>query len=61
MLGKILVPLDGSEFSELALPHCKELAGRLYSEVHLAYICNPADIGHRHVYETFTIPLSPYG
>jgi nucleotide-binding universal stress UspA family protein len=33
MFGKILIPLDGSEFSEAALPYGEELAIKLGSEV----------------------------
>ncbi len=58
MLERILVPLDGSELSELALPYCEELAGRLHSEVHLLYVCEPADVERRHVYEAYLQTIS---
>ena len=32
MYEKILVPLDGSELAEVALPYAEELAGRLGSD-----------------------------
>jgi nucleotide-binding universal stress UspA family protein len=38
MLKKILVPLDGSELSEMALVYAKELAIALNSEVQLARV-----------------------
>ena len=33
MYEKILVPLDGSELAEVALPYAEELAGRMGSEI----------------------------
>ncbi|MGD0857474.1 MAG: universal stress protein [Dehalococcoidia bacterium] len=38
MYEKILVPLDGSELAEVALPYAEELAGRLGSEIILIYV-----------------------
>jgi len=38
MYEKILVPLNGSEITEVALPYAEELAGRLGSEVTLIYV-----------------------
>ena len=43
MYEKILVPLDGSELAEVALPYAEELAGRLGSEVTLIYVSDSAD------------------
>ena len=37
-MRRILVPLDGSELSESALPHAKELASRLSSSIHLVRV-----------------------
>ena len=37
-MRRILVPLDGSELSEAALPHAKELASRLSSSIHLVRV-----------------------
>ena len=34
-MRRILVPLDGSDLAEAALPHAKELASRLSSSIHL--------------------------
>jgi len=39
MYKKILVPLDGSELAETALPYAIELAGRLGSEIGLIHVC----------------------
>jgi nucleotide-binding universal stress UspA family protein len=41
MYRKILVPLDGSTLSELALPHAEALAQRFESEVLLVRVCPP--------------------
>jgi len=41
MYEKILVPLDGSELAEVALPYAEELAGRLGSEMILTTILSP--------------------
>jgi nucleotide-binding universal stress UspA family protein len=38
MYEKILVPLDGSQLAEVALPYAEELAGKLGSEVFLLYV-----------------------
>ena len=42
MYEKILVPLDGSEVAEIALPYAEELAGRLGSEVTLMSVSRSA-------------------
>lgn len=41
MFDKILIPLDGSEMAELALPFGKELAKKLHSEIILFHVCGP--------------------
>jgi nucleotide-binding universal stress UspA family protein len=41
MYEKILVPLDGSELAEVALPYAEELAGRLGSEIILITVLLP--------------------
>jgi nucleotide-binding universal stress UspA family protein len=41
MYEKILVPLDGSELAEVALPYAEELAGRLGSEMILITVLLP--------------------
>ena len=38
MFEKILIPLDGSQLAEVALPYAEELSGRLGSEVTLLYV-----------------------
>jgi nucleotide-binding universal stress UspA family protein len=41
MYQKILVPLDGSTLSELALPHAEALARHFDSEIILTRVCQP--------------------
>jgi nucleotide-binding universal stress UspA family protein len=43
MFERILVPLDGSELAEVALPYAEELAGRLGSRITLLYVSEPPD------------------
>src|SRR4030042_169229 len=43
MYEKILVPLDGSELAEQAMPYVERLAKRLKSEVILITVCLPND------------------
>ncbi len=53
MFKRILVPLDGSELSELALPYAEELAGTFNSEVELVYVCEPGENEYRHMYHLY--------
>ncbi|MDP2729333.1 MAG: universal stress protein [Dehalococcoidales bacterium] len=53
MLDKILVPLDGSELSELALPYAEELAGAFNSDVELVYVCEPEESKYRHMHQLY--------
>jgi len=48
MYEKILVPLDGSELAEIALPYAEELAGRLGSEVNLLAVSESAETESYH-------------
>jgi len=43
MFERILVPLDGSELAEVALPYAEELAVRLGSRITLLYVSEPPD------------------
>ena len=47
MYERIVVPLDGSELAEEALPYVKELASRLQSEVVLFTVCVPGEAHER--------------
>jgi nucleotide-binding universal stress UspA family protein len=44
---KILVPLDGTDLSERAIPYAMAIAKRKNSEVHLLYICDTKSITRR--------------
>jgi nucleotide-binding universal stress UspA family protein len=39
MFEKILLPLDGSELAEVAIPYVRDLAGQLKAEVYLLHVC----------------------
>ena len=49
MYEKILVPLDGSELSEVSLPYAEDLAGRLGSAVTLIYVSESLDDPNFHM------------
>ncbi|HEY49428.1 MAG TPA: universal stress protein [Dehalococcoidia bacterium] len=53
MYKEILVPLDGSELAEVALPYAEQLAGRLGSAVTLLHVCESADEKYRHMHELY--------
>lgn len=53
MFKRVLVPLDGSELGELALPYAEELAGVLNSEVELVYVCESAESQYRHMHQLY--------
>lgn len=53
MFNRILVPLDGSNLAELALPYAEELAGALSSEVDLVEVCEHKDSQHRHMHQLY--------
>jgi nucleotide-binding universal stress UspA family protein len=42
MFEKMLLPLDGSELAETALPYIRDLSGQIGSEAYLLHVC-PAD------------------
>jgi nucleotide-binding universal stress UspA family protein len=53
MWGKILVPLDGSNLAELALPYAEELAAAFSSELVLLYVSEPAESQYRHMHKLY--------
>lgn len=53
MWEKILVPLDGSDLAELALPYAEELAAAFDSEVVLMYVSEPAEDQYRHMHQLY--------
>jgi nucleotide-binding universal stress UspA family protein len=52
MWKKILVPLDGSDLAELALPYATELAGTFNSELVLLYV-SEEDEEHLHMHQLY--------
>ena len=53
MFKKIMVPLDGSELSEQALPYAEELAVINGSEIELVYVCEPEEAEYRHMHQLY--------
>lgn len=53
MYEKILVPLDGSELAEVALPYAEELAGKLGSEVTLLHVCESEEAQYHHMHQLY--------
>ncbi len=53
MYEKILVPLDGSELAEVALPYAEELVGKLGSEVTLLHVCESAEAQYHHMHQLY--------
>ena len=41
MISKILIPLDGSDFAEQALPYAAELARKFDAQLNLIWVLNP--------------------
>lgn len=53
MWKKILVPLDGSDLAELALPYAIELANAFKSELVLLYVSEPAESHYRRMHQLY--------
>jgi nucleotide-binding universal stress UspA family protein len=53
MWKKILVPLDGSDLAELALPYAEELANAFKSEVILIHVSEPSESHYKHMHELY--------
>jgi len=53
MFSRILVPLDGSQLAELALPYAEELAGAFDSELTLIHVSEPAENEYRHMHQLY--------
>ena len=53
MYERILVPLDGSQLAEIALPYAEQLSGRLGSDVTLIYVSESIDDPHRHMHQIY--------
>src|SRR4030042_2555591 len=53
MWQKILVPLDGSDLAELALPYAQELVSAVDSELILLYVSEPAEHEYLHMHQLY--------
>ncbi len=53
MWKKILVPLDGSDLAELALPYAEELAAAFKSELILLYVGEASEQEYLHMHELY--------
>ncbi len=53
MFEKIMVPLDGSELAETAIPYVRELAGQLGAEVYLLHVCPIEHRGYHHMHQIY--------
>ena len=53
MYERILVPLDGSELAEVALPYAEELAGRLGSEITLIHVYESAESEYQQMHQAY--------
>lgn len=53
MWERILVPLDGSNLAELAIPYAEEIAAAFNSEVVLLYVSEPDEKQYRHMHQLY--------
>jgi nucleotide-binding universal stress UspA family protein len=53
MYEKLLVPIDGSELAEIALPFAEELAGRLGSQIDLLYVSESGKDPYRRMHRLY--------
>jgi nucleotide-binding universal stress UspA family protein len=53
MYEKILVPLDGSDLAEIALPYAEELAGALGCEITLLHVSESADEKYENMHQLY--------
>lgn len=53
MFRQILVPLDGSNLAELALPYTEELASAFNSEVTLLFVCDTPHCQQRYEHQVY--------
>jgi nucleotide-binding universal stress UspA family protein len=58
MWKKILVPLDGSDLAELALPYAEELANAFKSEIILLHVSEPSESHYQHMHELYVKEVS---
>jgi nucleotide-binding universal stress UspA family protein len=50
---KILVPLDGSELAQIALPYAEKLAGKLGYQITLIYVSGSIDDQYHHMHQFY--------
>jgi len=53
MFKKILVPLDGSNFAELALPYAEDLMEVFNSDVTLLFVCDTPECEQNHEHQVY--------
>lgn len=53
MLQKILLPLDGSELAEAAVPYATNLAEQLEAEIYLLHVCPPEHQAYVHMHQIY--------
>ena len=53
MYEKILIPLDGSELAEIALPYAEEMGVRLGSEITLLSVSDSAEAPEYHKHQVY--------
>ncbi len=58
MFERILLPLDGSELAERALPYGRELARKLGAELILFHVCSPEHNQQKHMHKVYLDSLA---
>jgi nucleotide-binding universal stress UspA family protein len=53
MFEKLLLPLDGSELAETAIPYVRDLAVQLRAEVYLIHVCSPEHASFTHMHQIY--------
>ena len=53
MFNKILLPLDGSQLAEAAVPYVRNLADQLGSEIYLVHVCPPEHQQYVHMHQIY--------
>jgi nucleotide-binding universal stress UspA family protein len=53
MFEKILVPLDGSELAETAIPYVRDLSSQINAEVYLLHVCPPEHQIYNHMHQIY--------
>ena len=53
MFEKILLPLDGSELAEAAIPYVRNLAVQLRADIYLLHVLPPEHQAYRHMHHMY--------